>query len=434
MIEIHKARVPFVADGVTYPAGSFVVLMHQPYARYAKTMLERQVYTESGVRLYPGGPPREPLDLTAHSLPFMTGATCVQVDDPFEAELDPVPRVAAPIAVPKGAIRSTQAEHGYTLCPNLNYTAKAVNRLLALGYHVYRTMTPAGPKGKESPGAFYVAPGDGLEDALEDYAEHYGIRVSPADPSQVRGAPALKLREPRLGLYRSYAATADEGWTRFVFDEYGFPYKTLWDADVKAGGLASQYDTIILPAQRPSQVSDGMKEGDADAQYVGGLGERGRAAIHDFTSAGGTLIALGWACNWAIAALGMRVKDVLWDKKRDEIIVPGVMLRAILDTSHPIAYGMPHESTVIFAESPAFEVCEGRVVGRYPSEGVLQSGWILGNEKLIHDRACIVEAPYGKGKVILLGARVQFRGESRGTYKILFNSVYLGSSSETRLP
>lgn len=336
----------------------------------------------------------------------------------------------------------------------MNSSFKAVNALLARGFEVCRTMVPAGPPGRETTGAFYIPAREGLAEVLEECAAAWGVRVGPADPSKMAGLPALRLRKPRVGLYQSYAATADEGWTRFIFDDYGFSYGTLNDAAVRGGGgggdsggkgggrgsgsgggdggLRGLYDVIILPSQRPAEISDGLAAGAADARYTGGLGEAGRAAIRDFAHGGGTLICLGAASDWATDALGLRVRNVLRGLKAEEFYLPGSMLRAYLDTSHPVAYGMPAETTVLHVGSPAFEVLEGRVIGRYAPSQVLRSGWILG-EKHIQDRACIVEVPYGRGRVILVGPRVQHRAQTRGTYRLLFNAIYSGAADEVKL-
>jgi len=429
MVEIQTATEPFVAGGITYAAGTRVILTAQPYGRYAKTLLERQVYPD--LRVFPGGPPKPPYDITAHTLPLQMGVKCVQVEASFEAKLAPA-KAALPRVVPEGTTAKARGEHGFLLCPAMNASFRAVNRLIAGGFEVHRICTPAGPAGHEIPGAFWAAPKQGLAGALEELTA-LGIRTGPANPAQLAGAPTLRLRRPRLGLYRSYTPNADEGWTRFIFDDYGFPYETLLDPEVKAGNLDAKYDTIVVPAQAPGQVREGFRRGWADPRYAGGLGEDGRQSLRDFVLSGGTLVCLGGACDYAADALGLRVQNVLQALKPEEFYLPGSMLRALFDIGHPVAYGMPAEATVLHVQSPAFEVREGTVVGRYPPTSVLQSGWILG-EQYVQDRACVAEVRFGRGRVILLGPRVQFRAQTRGTYKLLFNSIYYGSADEVRLP
>lgn len=427
MVEIHVAKAPFAAEGITYPAGTYVIPLAQPYGRYAKTLLERQTYPD--LRQYPGGPPKPPYDITAQTLSLQMGVNCVEVGRPFEAELELVAELTKPVATPAGAVKAMEAEHGYMICPVMNSTFKAVLSLLAAGYEVLRTCDPAGPEGHETAGTFYVPPQDGLADALEALTQEHGLRVRAAPEEQVVDATMMLLRLPRLGMYKSWAATADEGWTRFIFDEYGFPYVSLSDADIKAGGLAHRFDTIILPGQSPAQIAQGMAAGSADPKYTGGLGEPGRAALRDFVAAGGHLICLGPSCDYAVESLGLRIRNSIKALKSEDFYLPGSLLRVMLDTDHPIAYGMRNESVVLAVQSPAYAVEDGDVIGRYPPSGVLQSGWILG-EKYIQDQACVVEAPYGEGSVILLAPRVQFRAQTRGAYKLLFNSILFGSSDE----
>lgn len=427
MVEVHRATAPFLAEGVTYPAGTYVIPMAQPYGRYAKTLLERQTYPD--LRQYPGGPPKPPYDITAQTLSLQMNVNCVEVARPFTAALELVPALEMPVAARPGAIKALDAEHGFMICPAMNSSFKAVLALLAAGYEVLRTCDPAGPEGREATGTFYLPPQDGLADVLEELAQKHGLRVSAAPEEQVTDATMMLLRLPRLGMYRSYAATADEGWTRFIFDEYGFPYVALLDADVKAGGLAERFDSIIIPGQSPAQIASGLAAGSADPMYTGGLGETGRAALRDFVTAGGQLICLGPSCDYAVEALGLRVRNSLKGLKPEEFYLPGSLLRVMLDTDHPVAYGMPQEAVVLAVQSPAYAVEDGIVIGRYPPTGVLQSGWILGEEH-IQDQACVVEVPHGDGSVILLGPRVQFRAQTRGAYKLLFNSILLGSSDE----
>ena len=427
MVEIHQATAPFTADGVAYPAGSRVILVSQPYGRYAKTLLEKQVYPD--LRVFPGGPPKPPYDITAHTLPLQMGVKCLEIQEPFPAKLELLCELEGPAAQFTGLSDAAPPDYGYYICPAMNASYKAAIELMGQGFEVFRTLDPAGPEGKEAHGTFFLPPQEGLNEALMQVVRRLGLRVSAADPEQLEAVVMMRLGVPKVAIYQSYAATADEGWTRFIFDEYEVPYEVIHDANIKSGNLNASYDTIILPGQPAAQISNGLAPGAADPKYTGGLGELGRSSLRDFVEAGGTLVCLGPACDWAIDSLGLRVRNVLRGLKPEEFYLPGSMLRVMLDNSHPIAFGMPQEAVVLHAASPAFEVDADMAVGRYPPTGVLQSGWILG-EKHIQDRACVVEVPHGQGQVILLGPRVQFRAQTRGAYKLLFNAVLWGSTDE----
>ena len=91
-VEVHRAEEPFTADGLDFPAGSYVIPMRQPYASFANTMLEVQRYPD--LREYPGGPPVRPYDVTAHTLGYLLDFEAVAVDGPMEA------RLSAPIEPP----------------------------------------------------------------------------------------------------------------------------------------------------------------------------------------------------------------------------------------------------------------------------------------------------------------------------------------------
>jgi hypothetical protein len=89
-VEVGRAVEPFDADGRSFPAGSYVVQMRQPYAAFAQTLLERQRYPD--LRDYDGGPLRRPYDVTAHTLPLLFGAEAVPVNEPVGATMEPVER------------------------------------------------------------------------------------------------------------------------------------------------------------------------------------------------------------------------------------------------------------------------------------------------------------------------------------------------------
>jgi hypothetical protein len=212
-----------------------------------------------------------------------------------------------------------------------------------------------------------------------------------------------------------------------VFDTWKVPYVPLVDSTIRAGKLRETLDAIVLPDQSPIELLDGLSSGIYPAPYAGGIGAEGVRQLRHFVEDGGTLVALNDASRFAITQLLLPVRNVLEGVPDDEFYAPGSIFRLDLDTSHPIARGMPEQSIAWFEDGPAFDVLDSsvvRVVGRYPAtpERVLRSGWVLHPER-VAGRAALVEVRLGQGRVILFGFRPQFRGQSVATYPLLFNSL-----------
>ncbi len=342
-VEVMNAAKEFTADGKTYPKGTHIVLLQQPYASFAKTMLERQQYPD--LREYPGGPPKRPYDVTAHTLPLLMNVQAVPIKTAFTVD------------------------------------------------------------GRREPSALVLQ-------------------------SRVRSNPS----GARVGLYQNYAAAMDEGWTRWLFDQYKFPYKRLKQEEIRSGFLHSKFDTIILPDQSTRAIAEGISgrsgegetSGSYPAEFTGGLGEAGIKALREFVEAGGTLITFNTASNFAIEKLGVPVRNVLQGVSARQFYCPGSILRTQLEGSSNLTFGMEKESVAWFEQSPAFEVLDEksvRVIARYPNDAnPLLSGWILGDQ-LIRGKAALVEAKVGKGRVIMFGFRPQYRAQSLATFPLLFNAI-----------
>jgi hypothetical protein len=341
-VEVRAALGSFSIGRERFYPGTYVVVLRQPYAAFAKAMLERQAYPD--LREYPGGPPRRPYDVTAHTLPLLLGVRALAV-----AESLPV-GLSAPV-----------------------------------------TATPP---------SYRVA----------------GLTIE-----------AAGQRVARAGLYRSYGAPPDEGWTRWVFDTWRVPYQSVTDSEIRGGDLAERFDAIVLPSEEPGAILSGLPAEQYPARYAGGLGATGVQALRDFVDAGGTLIALNQACDFAIGALDLPVADVLLDVSRSDFYGPGSILRTQLDPDAPLSAGMPAQGVAWFENGPAFDVRDPsrvRVVARYPADpaDVLLSGWLLGAPRMA-GKAALVEVRRGRGRVILFGFRPQYRGQSLATLPLLFNAI-----------
>jgi len=432
-VEVYRATERFVADGVEYPAGSYVLLLAQPRRALVKTLLEVQRYPER--RLYPGGPPERPYDVAGWTLPLQMGVRVVEIARPFEARLERVTEaisVAGRVSEAQGLEARRPSEILWFIEPKANRAFSAVNELLASGlFRASRLSREAVIEGRRYlAGTFVLQAAEGarssrtaLRQTLEDIARRHGVEIHAIAQRPLELVP---VERRRIALYRSWVPSMDEGWTRWVLERFGFSYTTVRDADIRSGDLRARWDVIILPSDSPREIREGHRPGAYPPEYTGGLGKEGLENLKAFVAAGGTLLALGESSDLVIEEFGLPVRNVLRGLSPNEYFCPGSILRVTMDPHHPVAYGLPTETDVYVVGGLAFEITahEGQapaVVARYV-EDPLRSGYLLGREK-IAGRAALLDVPYGRGRVILVGFRAQHRGQSWGTFKVLFNAL-----------
>ena len=429
-VAIERATAPFTAGGVRYEADTRVIRLAQPYGAFAKTLLEVQTYPD--LRLYPGGPPKPPYDITAQTLGLQFGVETAQIDHPFGADLQPFG--PDDLTVPTAQIVGGQSGTA-TLGAEANDSVRAINAVLGgeagTGATVARLTAPWTVGETEyAPGTYVIRDFDAT--ALVALVERYGLRLRFV-PDDAPEPAAQRLRMPRIGLYRSYKANAmDEGWLRFVLEQYSFPFATVRDADLRQGDLLDRFDCLILAHQPAREILDGNSAREYPAEYSGGIGERGAANLRRFVDAGGTLIALDAACELAIEHLYLPVTNALAGLKAEQFYAPGALFRIIVDPTHPLGWGFARDTAALYLNGPAFEIRSApgereqpTIVAHYPHSNVLLSGWVLGPQQ-IAGKAAIVELPVGRGRAILFGFRPHFRAQTRGTYRLLFNAIYRG--------
>jgi hypothetical protein len=320
----------------------------------------------------------------------------------------------------------------------------ATNRLLEGGYGVARTLAPLEVDETRLPaGALVVESGGDLETKLGEMSRELGIEVT-ALSSRPR-VDTFNLRPLRVGVYKSWVTewvgnyTAAEGWTRWVLDQYEFPYETLHNRDVRSEDLRSRYDVIVIPNQKAEDIVGGYRPGRRQfgivhqalppPEYQGGIENDGVLALGKFVKGGGTLLLIDQACDLVTDRMGIPVRSKLRDLPNEQFFGPGSIVRILVDPSHPVGHGMPEAGAAYFRKSRAFEFDEPTVksVVRYGDTEVLMSGWILGEEHLAGKHA-VVEVPLDKGRIILFGFPPYFRGQPHGTFKLFFNALFYGSA------
>jgi hypothetical protein len=423
-IEVEQATASFRIGERNYPAGSFLIRAGQAYRAAVVDLLNPQVYPDR--RQYPGGPPERPYDIAGWTLPLQMGVRVDKHDQALSVTSAPV-RWAD---VPAGSVPA-DPRYGFAFDPRVNDSATAVNRLLAANETVYRATGPVKTRGGELPaGTFVVQNGSATASRVTEAARQLGLSVAAVD--QAPGAQR-RLAAPKVALYKAAGGNADEGWTRYILERFDFGFTSLLDKEIRTNtALRAAYDVIVLPDASYSAMLNGRAPGALPEEYTGGMTAAGVANLKKFVEQGGTLVTLNQAAQLPRQGFGVPITDVTAGLPSDKLYVPGSILRATIDPANPIGYGMAGEYSAFASGSPAFTVGADaagvRAVGSYPASGLLRSGWLLG-EGVIAGKANVLTAELGAGQVVILGFKPQHRAQAHGTYKLLFNALYLSSTS-----
>lgn len=408
-LEVHEATRPFEANGREYK-NAWVVLMDQPFAPLVKELFEVQHYPD--LRTTPNGPPIRPYDVAGWTLPMQMGVEVAEVFKPVTPEQRSGLQRIDKMTPPPGSVEGSGAFYVIDHRPNASFAA--INELLSNGAKVGFA---------HDAGSAVVSGVD--RDVIAGIARKHSLTIQAVAKSPDN---VIATKKPRVGLYRSWVPNIDEGWTRWILENYGFAPVTLRNGGLQAGHLSERFDAIIFPDASPKMITDGFAVGSIAGEYTGGVGDSGKGALRAFVRGGGTLIAFNNASLFAIDALSLPVTNVLANLNNDQFYCSGSLLRVTLsDTNHPALWGMPGEPIIMFERGPAFEPkpnFHGTVLATYSRErNPLASGYLL-HPEVIEGKAAALEVFYGSGRVYLYGFRPQWRAQSHGTYKLIFNAIY----------
>ena len=421
-IEVHKATRAFKANGKNYAKGAHVIFTGQAFRPHLMDMLEPQIYPELKDA---NGKPKVPYDLAGWTLPLQMGIEVDRIEKPFKVRTEIIESLE--VSMQPGKVKSGKA--GYILSQNSNGSIIAVNKLLANNIEVYRL----------SDGDFFIKTKDNNQ--INALAKSYSISFT--GTSKNLSINSKKLSLPKVGIYKSWRANMDEGWTRWVLEKYDFPLDTLHNQDIINGDL-SQYSAIIIPSQSGSAILHGYADNTYPKEYSGGIGLNGSLALKEYAEKGGRIVALDESSDFLIEQLGLPIKNVVKNTPSTTFFIPGSLVRIDIETSDQLTFGMRKESVAYFVRSRAFDIIELRdtgeggketlkqrppsqpvkILARYAKKDILLSGWAMGEEKNIGGKIAMAEVSLGKGSVVLIGFRPQFRAQPRNTFKLLFNSLY----------
>lgn len=418
----HGAEAKVSADGKSY-----YIPLAQPYGKFVEEMFTTQRYPE--IRPASGKDILAPYDVTAWSLPLL-------MDVKVERTLLPSDQVQTLRSIsendwPKAGVMGRGAV--LALTPEATAGTKLLNAALKAKANVSVAKAAFNVEGRDFPAGTLIFENNSQIASLAEQ-NHLTLTALRAKPD----AKLVALKPVRVGLYKSFQANIDEGWTRFVLDQYGFAPISIENKTMKAGRLNDQFDVILLPDMDKDVIVDGQRKRGESAmkytvempeEYRGGIAKEGVQALKDFVQNGGTLITLASSGDLVTGEFNVPVRNALANA-RDEFDVPGSIVRIQVDTNHPVGYGMPEEAAAFLDDSIAWQTTmpgpelKRYIIATYPDDArdILLSGWAKGQERLVR-RSALVAFEQGKGKIVMFSFRPQYRAQSEATFKLLFNAI-----------
>jgi hypothetical protein len=447
-VVVHRATAAFTVNGTAYPAGSYVVKSAQPFRAHVLDMFEPQDHPDDIP--YPGGPPTRPYDNAGWTLAYQMGIHFDRVLDAFDGPFEKVNGIQTP---PPGHVTG-QAGDAVALSHAGNNAFIAVNRLLAANKDVRWVQAGDYP---------FIVRGASVAD-LQKLATELGVSFEPV-ASSLASANAIRLRPLRIGLADQYGGSIPSGWTRFVLEQFEFPFEVVYPRDIDAGNLSDRFDVLIFPSgvgpasgtSRGNAGGDGAgRDGgstlDIPREYERTIGTYTASAtapaLRRFAEEGGTILAVGRAAANLAHLFALPVGNHLAERSADgsarplpseKYYVPGSILRVAVDPSAPLAHGLDGHVDVFFDNSPVFTLgpealMQGiRPVAWFDTPAPLRSGWAFGQGYLAGG-AEIVQAPIGQGRLVMFAPEITFRAQPHGTFKLLFNGIYLGATNGRAQP
>ncbi len=442
-ITVQRATREFTVAGKSYPAGSYVVPAAQAFRPHVMDMFEPQRHPD--VFPYPGSPPTAPYDNAGWTLAFQMGVEFDRILDAFTGPFESVAEWNA--KPPAGTVLAANGASAFVISNRTNDSFRAANQLIAAGEAVSRLSSSLSANGHEYPaGSLFIKTRSTTRAKLATVATSLGVNFEGVRTSIPKDARLLSA--PRVGLWDVYGGSMTSGWTRWILEQYEFPFSRVYAPALDAGALNASYDVLVFPAgaipgERSGRGGGGGGLADAmsanlPSEFAGQPGritpDRTIPKLREFVENGGTIIAIGSSAANLAAAFKLPIENMLMENgaplPRTRFYVPGSLLTATVDVSSPFAQGVTERVDMFFDDSPAFALGPQAAaagvtrIAWFDSKTPLHSGWAWG-QSYLENGAAAVEAKVGKGRVLLFGPEILQRAQPHGTFKFLFNAIQL---------
>ena len=447
-VRVLRASGDFEVAGKSYPKGSYVVKCSQAFRAHVLDMFEPQDHPNDFA--YPGGPPIAPYDSAGYTLAFQMAVKFDRILEGFDGPFEEIKELV--VAPPSGRVVDAEGAVGFFLSPRINDAFRAVNRLQKSGEEVCRLQSKSAEGGVDvEAGTFFIRREPSTLAALEKVAAEIGTPFR-----GTRSAPfpeASPIRPVRVGLWDRQGGSMPSGWTRWLLEQFEFPFQVVLAADLNKDGLRDRFDVLIL-VDGAYGARGGPEGGERNEEVAPPAGNErpaneppatarpgqnatvGLPPLKKFLEAGGTVLAIGGSTRIA-RDLGLPVANHLVEAGEggqerplppEKFYVPSSVLRIRVDPTDPLAWGLGDQADVMFSASPTFRLAADaeskglRRVGWFDTKSPLRSGWAWGQERL-EGGVAIIDARVGKGHLALFGPQVLFRGQPHGTFKLVFNGI-----------
>ena len=438
-VRVNRLSADVFLNDKKYYTGDFVISLSQPFRSFIKEVMESQKFP---LRHYtPNGEIIKPYDITSWSLPLHRGLESFEINEYFNILDQSVVEADLPYF---NFEKGNKAFYGIIFPAGNNESYKVAFKLLAAGIEVYRLTNSTLYNGKKiKAGSFYIK-----ENVLPEVISA-DVSVPPVYLTSEAKMEMIKLKKPVVGLVETWFHDMDAGWTRFVFDSYNINYTVIRPDEFEKANLSKQFDVIVFPSSSKDILMEGKYKSGSDynvssypAEYAKGMGANGMKNLMSFLDNGGIILSWGESTDLFDQNLSIeRSKDLKEDfrlpfrnvagnLKASGLYCPGSFVKINLKEDNPLTYGLQDDIGVFFRGNQIFSTSipnfdmDRRVIGSFPEENILLSGYCSGQENL-SNKTAMVWFRKGKGQLVLMGFNPQFRASTQGSFKLLFNSLLL---------